>query len=347
MSEQQTWNTGVVKKDATLRAVAENLNVSSLKIVLVVDDDGSLIGTITDGDIRRNLLSAKSFETTAGEVMTRNPLVVPKDVSKETVLQLMHANKIQQIPIVDSNNLLVGLHQWDDFEKPLIRDCPVVLMAGGKGIRLRPMTENCPKPMLEVSGRPILEHILRKVSAEGFSKFFISINYMGHVIEEYFGDGQNYGVDIQYLKEDDILGTAGALSLLPELASENFLVLNGDVISDVNCAALLDFHNNHQAMATMAVKVHDWELPYGVVEVEGLNISGFQEKPTIRSLVNAGVYALSTHSLKWLEYNRRKDMPELFDDLNSANQKTVAYLVHEHWLDVGRPADLSKANQKR
>jgi NDP-sugar pyrophosphorylase family protein len=209
---------------------------------------------------------------------------------------------------------------------------------------LRPFTENCPKPLVTVAGKPMLAHIIERGKVEGFSDFVLAIHYLGHMIEEYFGDGSRFGVRIEYLREDAPLGTAGALSLLATRPAEPFVVMNGDVVTDIHYADLLDFHSRHEASATMAVRTHEWQHPYGVVQTRGVDIIGFEEKPIAKSHINAGVYVLSPEALGELAYGAVCDMPTLFERLHAGARRTVAYPMHEPWLDVGRPDDLEKAH---
>jgi dTDP-glucose pyrophosphorylase len=340
------WNRAIISPDRTLHDAIQNLNEVALKLLLITDDEGCLIGTLTDGDIRRGLLRGLTMESPIAEIVHANPLVVPETMGRELVLSLMTANKIQQIPIVNKRGQLVGLHVWNDIVSPVQRPNLMVIMAGGKGTRLRPYTENCPKPMLTVSGKPILEHIIARAKQEGFSKFVLAVHYLAHQIEEYFGDGQAFGVQIDYLKEEVPLGTAGALSLLHPLPALPFIVTNGDVLSDIRYGELLDFHDRYHAAATMAVRIHEWQHPFGVVRIQGVEIVGFEEKPIFRSHINAGVYALSPHTLQLLSSDQPCDMPTLFEKVQGQDDLIIAYPMHEPWLDVGRPDDLLKANQR-
>jgi NDP-sugar pyrophosphorylase family protein len=219
----------------------------------------------------------------------------------------------------------------------------MVIMAGGMGTRLRPHTENCPKPLLQVAGKPMLEHIIDRAKLEGFSHFVLAIHYLGHMIEDHFGNGERLGVRIDYLREQSPLGTAGALGLLNPRPEAAFVVTNGDVITDIRYGEMLDFHIRHDAVATMAVRVHEWQHPFGVVQTKGVEIVGFQEKPVARSHINAGVYALEPDALSVLSAETHCDMPALFERLQAQAKRTVAYPMHEPWLDVGRPHDLAAA----
>lgn len=321
-----------------------NYDESALKILLIIDSAGKLLGTITDGDIRRGLLKGKTLESSIQDIVHLNPLVVPATLERDFVLSLMRTNKMQQIPIVDEVGCPTGLHLWEDVSPSTHRPNLMVIMAGGKGTRLRPYTENCPKPLLTVGDKPMLEHIIEQAKAEGFNRFVLAIHYLGHMIEDYFGTGEKLDVEITYLREKSPLGTAGALSLLTFQPEDPLIVTNGDVLTDIRYGDLLHFHHQHQAIATMAIRAHEWQNPFGVVQMEGLKITGFQEKPIARSYINAGIYALNPEVLNYLNPNQPCDMPALFDKLRYQGDLVIAYPMHEPWLDVGRPDDLTKAN---
>jgi len=342
--EEELWRKAILPSSATIQQAIRNLDQVAIKIVLVANDAGELEGTISDGDIRRGLLRGLDISSPIASIIHRNALVVPPQMGRETVMQIMVANKIQQIPVVDECRHIVGLHLWDRITTPPLRANLMVIMAGGMGTRLRPHTEDCPKPLLPVAGKPMLEHIIERAKLEGFSHFVLAIHYLGHLIEEYFGKGERLQVQIDYLRERSPLGTAGALGLLSPRPEVPFVVTNGDVITDIRYGELLDFHIRHQAAATMAVRVHEWQHPFGVVQTEGVDIVGFEEKPIARSHINAGVYALDPKALAVLEEDAHCDMPALFERLQARAMRTVAYPMHEPWLDVGRSEDLVKAN---
>ena len=310
---------------------------------MVVDETQKLLGTVSDGDIRRGLLQNYKLEDPISSIANLKPLAVPETVSRELVLEIMQSNRIRQIPIIDSLNRVVGLHLWDHLSSPLIKSNLMIIMAGGKGTRLMPHTEMCPKPMLKVGDKPMIEHIIEKAKSEGFKKFIISVNYLGHIVEDYFGSGKDFGIQIEYLRESEPLGTAGALSLLNPTPTDPFIVSNGDVMTDIQYGKFLDFHSFQQADATMAVSLHEWQNPFGVVQVNGLEITGFEEKPITKNHISAGVYALSPESLKKLSKNEYCDMPTLFTRLRKSGRSIVAYPLHEQWLDVGKPDDYEKA----
>ena len=341
----ENWRDALLDSGATIGEAIDSLNRSALQIALVIDGKDRLAGTITDGDIRRGLLRGLSLDAPASEITHGEPMVVPPSLDRAIVLQIMSANKIHQLPIVDDARQVCGLHVWDAIQVPARRPSTMVVMAGGKGTRLRPHTENCPKPMLPVGGKPMLEHIVERAKVAGIERFLFSVHYLGHMIEDHFGDGSDWGVAIDYLREERPLGTGGALSLIEDRPSGPFLVTNGDVMTNVGYGDMIDYHNLHGAMATMAVRNHEIRNEFGVVRTEGLDITGFEEKPIIRSHVNAGIYVLNAEALDALEPGEHCDMPTLFEKLRQKNQRTIVFPLHEEWLDVGRPDDLQRANR--
>lgn len=343
-SNQELWRQAILPPNATIEQAIRNLDKVAIKIVLVVNDRAELVGTISDGDIRRGLLKGLDIGSSIASVIQHNALVAPPEMGRELAMQMMVANRIQQIPIVNESHHVVGLYLWNEITTSPARTNLMIIMAGGVGTRLRPHTENCPKPMLLVAGRPMLEHIIERAKLEGFSRFMLAIHYLGHMIEDHFGNGERLGVRIEYLREQSPLGTAGALGLLNPCPNAPFVVTNGDVITDIHYGELLDFHIRHGATATMAVRVHEWQHPFGVVQIRGVEIVGFEEKPVARSHINAGVYVLDPEVLSILSANSHCDMPTLFERVQAQAKRTVAYPMHEPWLDVGRPDDLNRAN---
>lgn len=337
------WRPALLSLNATLAQAIETLNEVGIKVVLCAERDGRLVGTVTDGDLRRGLLRGLSMEDRISEIVNRSPLVVPEGADREMAKALMKANKVQQVPIVDTNGHVIGVHVWDSIDVATNRDNIMVIMAGGKGTRLRPHTEHCPKPMLSIAGKPILQHIVERAKSQGFSRFIFALNYLGDIIRGHFEDGAKLGICIEYISEDSPLGTAGALSLLKPRPEAPFVVTNGDVLTDIDYGALLDFRSRQDAAAVMAVRLHEWSNPFGVVQMNGVEITGFTEKPVIRSHINAGVYALEPEALRQLEPNAHCDMPTLFDRLRRSGLRTVAFPMHEPWLDIGRPSDLERA----
>lgn len=333
------WRKTLLPENATLQDAVRNLDKSALQITLVISADETFVGTITDGDIRRGLLRGLNMNSPIETVIHHDPMVVPPEFEREQVFQLMRTNKIQQLPVVNNKRRVAGLHILNELIAPKQRSNTMVIMAGGKGTRLRPYTEDCPKPLLPVSGKPMLEHIIERARLEGFNHFVLAIHYLGHMIEDYCGDGSRWDVKIDYLKEESPLGTAGAIGLLTQRPDAPFLVTNGDVLTDIHYGDLLDFHVRQGAAATMAVRLHEWQHPYGIVHTEGIDITGFEEKPVSLSHVNAGIYVLEPAVLDHLTGGEHCDMPTLFERLQKKGERTIVYPMHELWLDVGRPED--------
>ena len=339
------WRDSIVKINTPIKIAIERLNKVGIKIALVLDENFRLLGTISDGDFRRGMLSGLTLEDTVEKIMNKNPRTVNEGTSRLEILKLMNDTKILQIPIVDRNNFVIGLHLWDDISIQAKYSNIMVIMAGGKGSRLHPQTENRPKPMLLVAGIPILEHIIKRARSQGFNHFIIAINYLGQIIEDYFKDGHKFGVKIEYLHEDVPLGTAGALSLLSHKPERAFIVTNGDVITDINYSDFLEYHTVQNAAATVAVHTHEFQIPYGVVQINGLEVESYEEKPIVSSLINAGVYALDPDILDLITEPKFRDMPELLDISRELKKKVIVYPLHESWIDIGRPIDLEIANK--
>lgn len=345
-SKSDLWRKAIVPNRATIKEAINRLNEIGLKLVMVTDESNVLIGTISDGDIRRGLLKGLDLNCLVIDIISDSPIVVLPDINREIVLQLMISNKVQQIPIINKKNQVIGLHLWDELNTPAIYSNTMLIMAGGKGARLHPQTINCPKPLLPIAGKPILEHIIDRARKQGFTNFVLAIHYLGHMIENYFGDGKKFGVKIQYLREPSPLGTAGALSLLNPKPDSSFILTNGDIVTDVNFAELLSFHQLNSADATMAVREHQWQNPFGVVETQGLDIIRFEEKPITRSHINAGIYVLEPLVLSLLEKSVPCDMPTLLKRLQEKSKRVIAFPVHEQWIEIGQPIEFEQATHK-
>ena len=342
----ESWKKALLSVNTNLQQAISNLNETAFQIAIIVTPDGVLVGTITDGDIRRGLLQGMDMGSLIEDIVFHDPFVVPPQMARETVLQLMQTNKIRQVPVVDEKRRVVGLHLQDDLIDSGGCSNLMVIMAGGQGTRLRPHTEDCPKPLLMVGDKPMLEHIIMRAKAEGFQHFVLTIQYLGHMIEEYFGDGSQWNLNISYLREESPLGTAGAMSLLNPRPDRPFVISNGDVLTDIRYGDMLDYHCRHGASATMAVRSHEWQHPFGVVRTDGLDIIEFEEKPIVRNHINAGVYILNPDVLDMLKVGEYCDMPALFTRLQGSVARTIVYPMHEPWLDVGCEDDLGQAQTK-
>ena len=343
----ESWEKALLPAKATLRQAINKLNETAFQIAIIATPDRILVGTLTDGDIRRGLLRNMEIDNSIESIIEREPLVVPPSLGRGPVLKLMQANRVHQLPIVDESRRVVGLHLLDGWMEPRQHSNLMIIMAGGQGTRLRPHTKNCPKAMLLIDGKPMLERIIESAKAEGFQRFILAVHYLSNIIEEYCGDGRRWDVQIDYLREESPLGTAGGLSLLNPRPESPFIVSNADLISSIGYDDILNYHCSHGASATMAVRVHEWQHPFGVVHTKGIDIVGIEEKPIVRNHINAGVYVLNPDALGTLKTGEHCDMPTLFSRLQDCDAQTIVYPIHELWFDVGRVDDLKRAQSER
>ena len=320
------------------------IDVGDVQIALVIDGNRRLIGTITDGDIRRALLRGEALDTPVEKIMFRSFRALPASATEDEALALMRRETLHQIPALDEQGRVVRLFLLEELIKPKRRANPVVIMAGGEGKRLRPLTQDCPKPMLRVGGKPLLEIILEQCIDAGFQHFYLSVNYLKNQIQYHFGDGARWHVSIDYLEETQPLGTGGALSLLPQKPTEPLLVLNGDVLTRVDYGRLLRFHNEHEAAATLCVREHTTQIPYGVVRMDDLHVLTLEEKPVLSHYVNAGIYLLDPALIDLVPQDRFFDMPTLLEKAMQHQHRVSAFPIHEYWLDVGHPETLARAH---
>lgn len=339
-------NNILVKPDASLRDAIACIDNSGLKLALIAHENGCLAGILTDGDVRRAMLRNFDLSTPVSEVMNSKPITAHISTPIRELLVLMRRDVLHHIPLLDDNQKLVDVVTIDELSGLSERPNWVVLMAGGLGERLRPLTNDCPKPMLRIGGKPILESIVESFVDQGFRKFYLSVNYLAEAIQDYFGDGHRHGVEIRYLHEKKKLGTAGGLSLLPECPSNPLVVMNGDLLTRVRFDQMLCFHEEHASMATMAIREYNIQIPYGVVNVDGIRIASIDEKPLQRFFVNAGIYALSPEALRFIPADMAFDMPSLFEKLQASGQLTSGFPLREYWLDIGRLEDFERAQNE-
>ena len=329
--------------DAPINRAIELIESNETKIALVVDEELHLLGTVTDGDIRRGLMRGLQLDRPVREIMNPHPVTASAGEDREDLLPLMRARGYHQLPLVDDSGRLVGIETLTELLNPPRRDNCVVLMAGGLGLRLRPLTETRPKPLLHVGPRPLLETVLQGFIAHGFHNFFISVSYRAEMVEEHFGTGERWGVTINYLREEVPLGTAGALSLLPSPPTSPVLVMNADLLTKLNFANLLDFHSSHAAGATMCVREHSFQLPYGLVELDGNRVLRIAEKPLYKDFVNAGVYVLEPRILSRISAGAVTQMTDLLAGAIGDGELVIGFPVREYWMDIGRDTDLQQA----
>jgi dTDP-glucose pyrophosphorylase len=321
----------------------EVIDKAALQLALVVNSDNKLLGIVTDGDIRRALIRHQSMNCLISDVMHKTPLTAQLGTSRSKLLNLMNKNGLLAIPIVNEN-ILVGLETLQKIVSRSHHDNPVFLMAGGFGTRLKPLTDNCPKPLLKLGGKPILETILENFIASGFHKFYISTHYMPEKIENYFGDGSKWGVDIKYVYEEEPLGTGGALGLLPEnMPDLPIIMMNGDLLTKVDLEYLLAYHNEKNGIATMCVTEYEYQVPYGVVQTNGHQLVSMVEKPTNKFFVNAGIYVITPSLIKRVAKNQVIDMPTLISEQIENGDKVSVFPIHEYWRDIGKWNDYNQA----
>lgn len=340
----KTWEHALVSPEMNLRQALAIIDQAGSQMALVVDERRALLGTLSDGDARRGLLRGLSLEEKVTTAMHRNPTVAGAHESRQAILAKMRRSGLHQMPIVNGDGVVVGMEVVDDFLSTPTRDNWVVIMAGGLGRRLEQLTQDTPKPMLRVGSRPLLETIVKGYSAQGFRRFYFAVNYKAEQIERYFGDGRAFGVEIRYLREDRRLGTAGALSLLPEVPGQDFVVTNADLLMKEDFGSMLDGHAESQADATMAVREYEMQVPFGVVRERDGYIEAIEEKPVQRFTVSAGIYVLSPRMLPLVPANTFFDMPSLFEAAAGHHMRARCHRIEGYWLDIGRPPDYERAN---
>lgn len=338
------WHSALIPSNSSFRKAIEIIDTSSLQVGLVVDEQRHLLGMLTDGTIRRAILRGVSMEENVGQVMFTEFASVSSDESKEDILGIMKRDEIRQVPVLDDNGIILGLKVLMNLLGAEPKENIVVLMVGGLGTRLKPLTEKCPKPLLKVGEKPILQTIIESFKVQGFYRFYLSVNYCSEMIKDYFGDGSSFGVKISYLEESKPLGTAGALSLMTEKPTHPFFVMNGDLLTKIDFEKLLEFHIEHQAQGTMCVRQYDYQIPYGVVRFNGVNLLEMDEKPIQKYFVNAGIYTLSPECLDFIPKEQFFDMPSLFEILKEKNQIATVFPVREYWMDIGQMKDFERAN---
>ncbi|MCG3701773.1 nucleotidyltransferase family protein [Aliarcobacter butzleri] len=332
--------------NSTIKEALQIIDNGALQIALVVDENDILIGTLTDGDIRRGLLKGLDLNSSIESIIFKMPTIVKISDTKEEILKMALSKKLHQIPIVDEKGRILGIQEIEELIKPKNKTNKVILMVGGLGTRLRPLTETTPKPMLKVGNKPILQTIVEKFAEYGYTNIIMCVNYKSHMIQDYFGDGKEFGVNIEYVLENQRMGTAGALSLLKDKPKEPFFVMNGDLLTNVNFEHLHNYHLSTNSIGTMCVREYDFQVPYGVVNIKDSKIISIEEKPTHKFFVSAGIYMLSPEVLEYIPENQFYDMPTLFEKIISKGKNTISFPLREYWLDIGRIEEYKKANEE-
>jgi dTDP-glucose pyrophosphorylase len=333
----------LVSPERPILEVLQIIDRTARQIALVVDGNNHLLGTVTDGDVRRGLLRGVQLSDPVKQVMNPHPRTLAGNTDYTSALRGLRERGIVRVPLVDGDGRVIGLEEIDSPAAGAGQDALVVLMAGGRGSRLYPLTEHVPKPLLPVGGRPLLETTINLIAGQGFRRFLLCLNFKSDMIRNHFGDGKQLGIEIEYVEERSQLGTAGALSLIESRPQTPIIVMNGDIMTTANFNRLVDFHKEHGAAATVCLREYSFQIPYGVVEVENDRLVGFTEKPTHKSFVSAGIYVLESSVLGLLKRGDHCDMPELIQRVGRTMGAPTAYLLREYWLDIGRLDDLSKA----
>ncbi len=335
----------LIEPSATLGEALAQLDAAGVGVLLVAGRGRRLVGVLTDGDLRRAILAGSGLDSPALPFVSREPLTVGPEAGPDAVLRLLDRGRdyaVHHLPVVADDGVVLGVWLRSDIVRTPGTDLRAMIMAGGYGMRLRPLTEGIPKPMLPVGDRPLLELTIERLRAAGIRHVGVATHYLSECITGHFGDGSAFGVEISYFPEEQPLGTAGALRALPD-DGEPLLVLNGDVLTGVNFARMLAFHRECGAELTMGVREFVMEVPYGVVECHDTRVLGIREKPRQRYMVNAGVYLLESAVRRFVPDDLRFDMPDLIGRLLAAGRPVAAFPIVEYWLDIGRPADYARA----
>lgn len=337
-----------VETDASLEEVLDTINRSGIGLALVADDEAVLLGTITDGDVRRALLRGTRLSGTAEFVMNRRPVTAPAGASRDELLSLMRRRHRKQIPMLAHGKVVdvaVLDHLLGHEHGVTEVTTPVVVMCGGLGTRLRPLTDTIPKPLLPVRGRPLIEHTLERLAGEGFRRVFLAVYYRPEAFQEHGIEGSRWGIELEFVYEPRRLGTAGALGLMRDRLTEPFLIVNGDVFTQLQFRSLLDFHTKHDFLVTLGVKPYEVRIPYGVVTVNGDEVIQLVEKPAHTCLTNAGVYAMNPEVIPLIGRGERADMDEVIVRVIDERGRVGAFPVHESWTDIGLPATYEQAQR--
>lgn len=337
------WQATLVHLGQPIRDVIEIIDAASQQIAIVVDKDLKLIGTVTDGDVRRGLLRGIDIQQPVERIIHANPIFALEGTSRFDLHRTLKEAGIRHIPICDPQGRLVGVASASDMLEAPRRDNLVVLMAGGFGKRLRPLTETTPKPLLPVGTRPLLEITIEHFIAQGFKDFLISVNYLAEMVIKHFGNGERWDANISYLTEDEPLGTAGALSLMAQKPTRPIIVMNGDLLTTANFGALIAFHETQMADITVCARPYLHKVPYGVLELENHRVKSVKEKPDYKALVSGGIYVLSPAIVASLEAGAYLDMPDLIQSVLDRGGHVAAYTIDEYWIDIGRIEDLERA----
>ena len=334
-----------INQNASIKEALEVIDKGAIKVAVVLSDDGLLLGMLSDGDIRRALLKGMSLGDSIASIINKHPVVANINDTKERILELANEKKLHQIPII-SNGKLIGIQDIREFLAPKNKPNKVILMVGGLGTRLRPLTNDVPKPMLDVGNKPILHTIVENFAKYGYTDIIMCVNYKSEIIKEYFGNGDKFGVKIEYVLENQRMGTAGALSLLQKRPKDDFFVMNGDLLTNVNFEYLHEYHKDSNALASICIRKYEMQVPYGVVNVRANKVTSIEEKPTQSFFVSAGIYMFSPIVLDFIPKGVFYDMPTLFSELLKQDFAVYPFFIREYWLDIGKMDEYRRANDE-
>jgi dTDP-glucose pyrophosphorylase len=339
------WQKLLISSDTSIRDAISVIDQASLQHCLVVDAQRTLMGVVSDGDVRRGILRGVDIDGSVATVMNDNPVTAEAGLSRDAYLNVFYGKSVRLLPLVDSENCVVDVLVLDQLTAETPRyDNWIVIMAGGLGQRLRPRTLNTPKPLLKVGDRPIVETIVTELASQGFRNFYISVNFQADKLREHLGDGNRWNVNINYIDESEPMGTAGSLTLLEDKPTSPLIVMNGDLLTKLNFVGLLDLHNENKATGTVWLREYDFQIPFGVVKTEDLRVVELDEKPLHRFMVNAGIYVLNPEVVDMIPANVRVDMTDVFQDLLRRDETVIGCPIHEYWIDIGREEDFLRAN---
>lgn len=335
----------LINKETSIIETLKKIDSNAKGIAIVVDNEKKLLGTITDGDIRRAIIGGVGTNSNISKIYNKKCKFLYNNYDKDDIVKIYKNNKIRYIPIVDKFNTVIDLLEVENENFSIYKDNPVLIMAGGLGTRLRPLTDDLPKPMLKVGGKPILETIIEQFKNKGYKNILLSVNYKSEVIENYFRDGSDFDVSINYIKEEKRMGTAGAIKLAEQFLNKNFFVINGDILTNVCFNRLLEYHDQNGFKMTIGARNYETQIPYGVLNVDDTCVTSIQEKPIVNFFVNGGIYVLSPETLKYIPKNEYFDITELINRILSNGEKIGSYPILEYWMDIGQLKDYYKANE--
>lgn len=334
----------LVQKECTIRQILQTIDNGTKGIVIVVNDENKLLGTITDGDVRRALLSGASLNDKIDNIIHLNPVFIYESTPKEEVKDIFIRKAIKDIPIVNNDNVVVDIISINDLLLTKGKENPVVIMAGGLGSRLKDLTKEIPKPMLKIGDKPILQHVINNFAQYGFNKILVSVNYKAEIIENYFQDGYAYGVKINYIRENKRMGTAGGIRLAKDYIDKDFFVINADIFTNLNMENMMEFHEKNSFDITVGIRKFSYQIPYGVLKLEGNYVKGLVEKPITDYYINGGIYCLNPKVIEFIPMDQYFEITELIQMCINNGLRVGSYEIEGYWMDIGKEEDYNKVN---